>query len=103
MLELVWICDKIKKNEYYFSKHADNERQNDNLAIAEVEEAVLNGGILESYSDTGRGTSCLIGGFTDNGQPIHIVCGERKDWLVIITVYRPSPPKFKNPFERGEK
>jgi hypothetical protein len=61
------------------------ERQNDNLTIAEVEEALLGGRILEQYEDTGRGESCLVAGFTESGKPIHIVCGMREDWLVIIT------------------
>ncbi len=103
MLEFAWICDRIKNDEYFFSKHGDNERQNDSLSIDEVEEAVLSGRILETYPDTGRGISCLIAGFTNNGKPIHIVCGERKEWLVIITIYIPTAPKFKSLFERGEK
>lgn len=77
------------------------ERQNDNLTILEVEEAILSGMILEQYVDTGRGESCLIVGFTNIGKPIHIVCGKTDEELVIITVYIPSPPKFKNPYERG--
>lgn len=100
MFEIEWIRKRIGKNEYYFSKHGDQERQNDNLTIAEVEEALLMGRILEHYEDTGRGESCLVAGFTDAGKPIHIVCGARADWLVIITVYIPSPPKFKTPYER---
>ncbi|NUO06512.1 MAG: DUF4258 domain-containing protein [Candidatus Brocadia sinica] len=59
--------------------------------------------ILEKYENTGRGESCLVAGFTNTGKPIHVVCGERGDWLVLITVYVPSPPKFKTPYERGEK
>ncbi|NJO14784.1 MAG: DUF4258 domain-containing protein [Thioploca sp.] len=66
-----------------------------------VEEALLNGIILEQYVDTGRGESCLVAGFTKNGKPVHIVCGERKGKLAIITIYVPLPPKFKNPHERG--
>ena len=66
-----------------------------------MEEAVLNGRILEQYEDTGRGKSCLLVGFTRSGKPVHVVCGERGGWLVIITVYLPQPPKFKTPFERG--
>ncbi|SJM91615.1 hypothetical protein CRENPOLYSF2_2310008 [Crenothrix polyspora] len=38
---------------------------------------------------------------TDVGIPIHAVCGCMGKTLVIITVYIPTPPKFKNPFERG--
>ncbi|MEW6103782.1 MAG: DUF4258 domain-containing protein [bacterium] len=103
MFEIKWIFERIIKGEYYFSKHGDWERQNDNLAIAEIEEALMRGRILEQYEDTGRGESCLVVGFTETGKPIHIVCGRRGDWLVIITVYIPRPPKFKTPYERSEK
>ena len=89
------------KEDYYFSRHGDKERQNDNLTIIEVEEAILNGMILEQYENTERGKSCLVIGFTNFGKPIHIVCGETDEELTIITVYIPSPPKFKNPYERG--
>lgn len=103
MLKLEWIQERIKRDEYYFSEHGDQERQNDNLTFKEIEEALLTGRILEHYEDTGRGESCLVVGFTQLGKPIHVVCGTRRDWLVIITVYVPRPPKFKTPYERGEK
>ena len=77
------------------------ERQNDNLTIAEVREALLNGMVLEEYEDDVRGESCLVVGFTNSGKLLHIVCGELEGDLVIITVYVPSPPKFKSPYERG--
>lgn len=102
MLEITWIYDKIKKGQYLFSKHADLERQSDYLKISEIEQAILSGRILENYPDSGRGESCLIAGFTDDGKPVHVVCGERNEKLVMITVYIPSPPKFKNTFEKGE-
>jgi len=69
--------------------------------VAEVEEALLTGRVLEQYEDTGRGESCLVVGFTENGKPLHMVCGEIEDQVVLITVYIPTPPKFKNPYERG--
>lgn len=101
MFDITWIKNKIEYGEEYFSKHAEQERQNDNLMISEVREALINGIILEQYQDTGRGESCLVVGFTNNGKPIHTVCGERNNNLIIITVYIPLPPKFKNPYERG--
>jgi hypothetical protein len=51
--------------------------------------------------DTGRGESCLVVGFTNRGKPVHIVCAGMGDYLVIVTLYIPMPPKFKNPYERG--
>ena len=101
MFEIKWIVNQVIDNEYYFSRHGDQERQNDNLTIAEVEEALLSGWILEQYEDRERGESCLVVGFTKKGKPIHIVCGKRGEYLVIVTVYIPSPPKFRNPYERG--
>jgi hypothetical protein len=101
MFDIEWIKTKVINREEYFSAHGEQERQNDNLTIVEVRESLLNGIILDQYPDTGRGESCLVVGFTMGGKPLHIVCGERKEKLVVITVYIPSPPKFKNPYERG--
>lgn len=101
MLDIEWIKNKIRNGEEFFSRHAEQERQNDNLTLAEVREALLNGLIVEHYEDTGRGESCLVAGFTNQGKPVHVVCGERMKKVIIVTVYIPSPPKFKNPYERG--
>ena len=101
MIDIDWIRGKIKQSEYYFSKHGDQARQADNLTIIEVEESLLTGRILEQYPDTGRGESCLVAGFSDDGKPVHVVCGRRGNWLAIVTVYIPTPPKFKSPYERG--
>lgn len=101
MLDIGWIVERVQKDEYYFSGHGDQERQNDNLTIEEVEEAVISSRILEQYENTGRGEGCLIAGFTNAGKPVHAVCGTRAELLVIITVYVPSPPKFRTPHERG--
>ena len=101
MFKIEWIIERVQKDEYYFSKHGDQERQNENLLIAEIEEALLSGRVLEHYDDTGRGESCLVVGFTNSGKPVHIVCGARGEQLIVVTVYIPRPPKFKTPYERG--
>lgn len=86
---------------YLYSRHGDRERQAEGLSLVEIEAALQTGRILENYPDTGRGTSCLVVGFTDAGKPIHVVCGRIGHEMVVVTVYIPKPPKFKNPFERG--
>jgi len=101
MLDIQWIKQQVRTDSYYFSRHGDQERQRDDLTLAEVQEALLRGIILEEYEDTGRGESCLVVGFTNQGKPVHMVCGRRGENLIVITVYIPSPPKFKNPYERG--
>ncbi|MFA7242300.1 MAG: DUF4258 domain-containing protein [Sulfuricellaceae bacterium] len=100
-LKLDWVCKQIRIGRYYWSYHGDQERQADNLTIAEVENAIECGRVIECYPDTGRGESCLIAGFSDGGIPIHAVVGIRGGLPVIVTTYIPKPPKFKTPYERG--
>ena len=99
-IELKWIQHCVRNNFYRYSLHAERERMNDDLTLDDVEESLFSGRILEQYKDTGRGESCLVVGFSNTGQPVHSVCGELRDQMVLITVYLPTPPKFINPFER---
>lgn len=101
-ISIEWIQDRIRSGHYRLSRHGDDERVADDLTIFEIREALGSGRVLEHYRDSGRGTSCLVAGFTNAGKPIHIVCGSRKNHLIIVTVYIPRPPKFKTPYERGE-
>jgi Domain of unknown function (DUF4258) len=99
-MEAEEIQAKVRQNLYVYTSHGDIERQADGLTLTQVEEALLNGEILEQYPNTGRGESCLILG--NSGEiPIHIVCGWRGERVAIITVYIPSPPNFINPRTRG--
>ncbi|GAB3711394.1 hypothetical protein GCM10027592_48910 [Spirosoma flavus] len=101
MIDIDWVKSCVNIQEYLYSAHADKERLADNLTLLEVEEAILNGIILEQYVDTGRGVSCLVAGFTTEGKPVHIVVGRRNSQAIIITVYIPTPPKFITPFKRN--
>lgn len=98
-IEVIKEC--VRTDQYVYSLHAEIERKADELTFAQVEEALLNGKILEQYSDTGRGESCLVVGFTGE-MPIHIVCGWHGEKIALITMYIPSPPKFIDPWTRGK-
>ncbi|MBF0284665.1 MAG: DUF4258 domain-containing protein [Magnetococcales bacterium] len=101
MIVLEWIQQCVRHDAYLYSRHGDQERRNDDLRLDEVEQAILTGRILEQYENTGRGESCLVVGFTQGGKPVHVICGRLDERMVIVTVYIPTPPKFKTPFERG--
>lgn len=96
------IKTNVRANLYVYTLHAEIERKTEGLTYAQIEEALLNGEILEQYPDTGRGESCLLVGFAKD-IPIHIVCGWRGEKVALITVYIPRPPKFIDPRTRGEK
>jgi hypothetical protein len=93
---------RVRNNQYVYTLHAEIERKADELTFAQIEEALLNGEILEQYPDTGRGESCLIVGFAGGDIPIHAVCGWRGEKIALITAYVPRPPGFVDPWTRGE-
>ena len=60
-MDLEEIRRLLDEGRYEFSLHAQQERLEENIDIAEIEEAVLSQGeILEEYPDDPRGESCLI-------------------------------------------
>ncbi len=101
-MDIAEIRAKVRQNQYLYSLHADIERKAEDLTFAQVEQALLDGEMLEHYPDTGRGESCLVLGFADR-IPIHIVCGWRGEKMVVITVYIPRPPEFVDARTRGER
>jgi len=98
-VDILLIQAQVRKGNFQLSAYADQEAADENIAIAEIREAILVGEILEDYEDTGRGASCLIFGVV-NARQIHVVCGWRSGSVVIITVYIPKPSTFEDPRTR---
>jgi hypothetical protein len=93
-MEIGEIQDKVRKQEYEISLHAEKERYAEDVTLHDLETAIYNGEILEDYPDDPKGPSCLILGYSQN-RPIHIVCGyTAANWIRIITVYIPRLPKW---------
>jgi hypothetical protein len=49
------IKDQVRAGHFVISAHADQEAADENIDIAEICDALLNGEIPETYLDTGRG------------------------------------------------
>jgi hypothetical protein len=101
-MDIQEIKRRVRDNQYVYSGHAEIERRAEPLTFAQVEQALLSGQILEQYSDTGRGESCLVVGFAGE-IPVHIVCGWRGEKIALVTLYIPRPPEFTDPWTRGGK
>ena len=81
--------------------HAREEMEDETITLSEVLEAIASGQIIENYPEHRRGSCCLILGMTTQRRPLHLVCTTSLPLLVIITVYVPALPKWKNPKERS--
>lgn len=97
-----FIRAEIEKQSYEISLHADDERIADSLTISQIEVALLDCRIIEQYPDDPRGESCLALGFTPEGTAVHVVCGKnRSGHLILITVYVPTMPGWRDPYTRN--
>jgi len=107
-MDLEKIRQLVRAGQYEFSIHAQQERLEDDLDVADIEAAILAGEIIEEYPKDPRGPSCLILGYTSM-RPVHIVVGwagkEAENEYIprVITVYIPQPPKWRDPRTRGEQ
>ena len=62
--------------------------------IADVENCIILGEIIEDYPDDLPQPSCLIFGYTLNARALHKVVGTDKNMLYIITAYYPNTKIF---------
>ena len=90
------IWDQIRRKKYTISfSHTEKVRLRE-IALNEIEVAILNGMIIEPYPDDPRGASCLIMGYSNEGRPLHVLCGNLAgDELLIITAYEPNPDEWE--------
>jgi hypothetical protein len=79
---------KIRSGDYRFTLHSLERRIERSINTNEIEEAILNGEIIEDYPEDKYGPSCLISGLTINERSIHVQCSLNPVW--IITCYDPS-------------
>ena len=88
-MDIKLLRKKIRQDEYDLSHHAHKERQVDKISIVEINNTILKGDIIEEYPKDPRGSSCLV-----VTKSLHVVCGFRKERLLVVTVYRPELPTW---------
>lgn len=66
------------------------------ISLDDIEQAILNGEIIESYPDDTPFPSVLILGYSKLLKPIHIVVSTDNEMLYIITAYKPNKDKWED-------
>ena len=95
---------KVKDGKYIISfSHTEKIRQR-KITAKEIEDTICEGTIIEPYPNDLRGASCLILGFTNNGRPLHVVCGKLKEEeILIITAYEPDIKEWEGDWKTRRK
>lgn len=89
--------EAIALHHYLFTEHASDRAVLRNISSQEVEEAILDGEVIEDYPDDKYGPSCLILGYTKRGRPLHIQVTYPPE-VKVITVYSPSTEEWNQGF-----
>ena len=74
---LRFIRAHVREKLYRITGHANIVRSERGITIPDMEQALLNGEIIEAYPDDKPYPSCLVLGWLDSFDPLHIVCSSR--------------------------
>jgi len=102
MIKILDLIKAIELGKIRISDHADEEIQDDNLSYEAIFFSVVQGEIIEEYPKDKPYPSCLVYGKTFKDEPVHSVWAYNREteWAVLVTVYRPSPEKWRHWRER---
>ena len=100
MMDVNDIKERVRLGKYKISFTHTEKLRLRKIEMAELEEAIITGELIENYPSDPRGSSCLILGYTQRNRPLHIVCGIMEVELLIITAYEPSLEEWESDWKR---
>jgi uncharacterized DUF497 family protein len=93
------ILDKIKElciaRKLKWSSHAASRIQERGISRVDVIHCLNNGEVIEDYPADYPHPSCLVFGYTMQGDIIHVVVGCDQETAYIISAYFPNIEKFE--------
>lgn len=92
----------LSNGQYSLSRHALRRMVERNISDAMIRDSGVAACLIEDYPDDKYSPSCLVLGFTDDGnQPLHVQVSRSLNPTVhIITLYVPSPEMWIEGYTR---
>jgi hypothetical protein len=90
MINIEKIKRLIKDGKIKWSGHILTRIQQRGIKIKDIIHCITNGEIIEYYPDDYPFPSCLILGYSDTDEGIHVVCALGQDYVWMITAYYPD-------------
>ena len=103
-MNLEYVIELIKKGSIKWQRHALERMMERDISRHEVKKALIEGELIENYSDDHPLPSGLFLGFIEH-KPLHVVAAvdEETEWCYIITAYRPDSEHFEHDFKTRKK
>ena len=89
-LKVYNIKQMVKNEKIRWTNHVIVRLFQRNISQEDIENALLNGEIIEEYENDYPYPSCLVYGINLKNEVLHIVCGLNETELWIITAYYPD-------------
>lgn len=104
-MDIVLIKQLCSEEKLRWTNHAFIRLMQRKISIHEIQEAIMEGEIIEFYPDDYPYASCLLLGICINKRILHIVCSINDDdsELWIITAYEPEPSKWSPDFRKRKE
>jgi hypothetical protein len=82
------IRERIRTKNYEFTGHAEEEREDDDLSVADLRGAILTGRVVQILTSDLRGNRYVVRGTAQDEREIEVVCRFLASGkLRILTVY----------------
>jgi hypothetical protein len=100
-----FIRSHIRAKQYRLTKHATIVRLERGIDLMEMEQVLLNSEIIERYSDAQPYPSCLVLGWLNSGDPLHVVCSKSntEPALRIVTLYEPEDALWESDYKTRKR
>jgi len=97
------IARHVEESSLVWTTHIFDRLRERGIRADDVETALLNCEIIESYPNDYPFSSCLILGSDTKGQALHVVCASDGVELRLITAYSPSIFEWTEDFKQRRK
>ena len=95
-LKIDTIKEFVRTGKIRWTNHCIVRLFQRNISQEDIENALLNGEIIEEYENDYPYPSCLVYGIDLNNKVLHVVCGTSETELWVITAYYPDNIKWKD-------
>lgn len=104
-ISLRFIVECVESGRIYWTGHVAQRMVERRITITGVKQALLCGEIIEQHPDDKPYPSCLVLGWLESGDPLHIKCsckpGTQK--LRIVTVYEPDEAHWEKDYKTRKR
>lgn len=98
MIDIEQLRALNKADQIAITEHARRRLVERGISVDDIIQCIDTGEIIKQYEDDKPFPSCLVLGAAVNEVYIHVVVSHDREWIYLITAYRPDPDIWEPDF-----